>query len=162
MALWSSSSLGIISKYAFFSSLFLDKSTWSRQWAPSQIWVQCVMSLSIKQTGYRAASGGAWTVDWDELLLTFPHCCWGVTQSWVHQLKWDVEQAERIQRRVSQGLRTHDLQDEAERALASVSDGKEAKESYPVAACDYCQGPSEHVRAKCFHPDGKIKCHKQA
>lgn len=30
--------------------------------------------------------------------------------------------------------------------------------SDPTAACDYCQGPSEHVRAKCFHPDGKIKC----
>lgn len=43
-------------------------------------------------------------------------------------MKWDVEEVERVQRRISQGLRAHGLQDEAERALASVSDGKEAKE----------------------------------
>lgn len=35
---------------------------------------------------------------------------------------------ERVQRRVSQGPRAHGLQGEAEGALASVSDGKGAKE----------------------------------
>lgn len=32
----------------------------------------------------------------------------------------------------------------------------------PMAPCDYCQGPSEQVGAKCFHPDGKIKCCEHA
>lgn len=73
---WSSSSLGTISEYAFYSSLFLDKRTWSRQWTPGQIWVQCVLSLPIKQTGYRVASGEAWTVGWDELLFTLTPCWW--------------------------------------------------------------------------------------
>lgn len=75
--LWSSSSLGTISKYAFYSSLFLDKRAWSRQWTLGQIWVQYMLSLPIKQTGYGIASGEAWTVDWDELLFTFTPCWWG-------------------------------------------------------------------------------------
>lgn len=50
-----------------------------------------------------------------------------VIQSWVFQLKWDVEELERVQRD-SQGPRAHGLQEEAEGALHPVSDGEEAKE----------------------------------
>lgn len=102
--------------------------TWSRQWTPSQIRVQCVLGLSIKETGYGAASGGAWTVDWDELLLTFPPYCWG----WYPVLSPPAEmgwwRGGETPEESQSGAESTGLRDEAERALASVSDGKEAKE----------------------------------
>lgn len=153
MTLWSSSSLGTISKYAFYSSLFLDKRMWSRQWTPSQIWVQCVLWLSIKQTGYRDASGGAWTVVLYELLLTFPHYCWrsNPVLSWNGMLsRWreSREGSVRGWEHMAYKIRLRELY------LLSLMERRQKNE--PMSACDSCQEPSEQVRAKCFHPDGKI------
>lgn len=64
---------------------------------------------------------------------------------------------ERVQRRVSQGLRAHGLQGEAVRELWLLSLMERGQRSDPVAACDYCQGPSEHSE-----PNASIQMAKQS
>ena len=157
---WSSSSLGTVSKYTFYSSLFLDERTWSRQWTPGQIWIQCVLSLPIKQTGYGFRRSPASKLRWvifhlysllARLLSSLESSSWsGMLKSW----------------RGSRGGAVKDLEHMAYknrlRELCLLSLMERRQRSDPTAACDYCQGSYEDDRAKCFCPDGKIKCHGHA
>lgn len=146
---WSISGLGTISKYTFYSALFLDKRTW----------VQCGLSLLIKQTAYGVASGEASAVDWDELLFTFTPCwrgCYPVLSPPVEVGCWrSGEGPEEGQWRTWSTWPAR----RGWRSFASCLQWRGYKGVIQQQPVTTAQGFYKGDKSKCFCSDGKMKCH---